>query len=122
MYYIRLRIPKKLIPRTSKPIFIYSLGTKDRHEAYVKSLRINLDFEAWISKVSNNKDRFPALAVEHNGSKFDFDMTIPAEKDAYYSSGALAIPSAITNPNLDNSSIIVMFTLKMVSINCGKIH
>ena len=84
MYYIRLRIPKNLISRTSKPIFIYSLGTKDRHEAYVKSLRINLEFEEWISKVSNNKNRFPALAVEHNGSKFDFDMTIPAEKDAYY--------------------------------------
>jgi integrase len=64
---------------------IYSLGTKNRHDAFLKALKINLHFEEWVSKMSNNDKRFPALLVElGNGAKVDFDMTVPAEKEAYY--------------------------------------
>lgn len=85
VYYIRLLIPKHLISSATKPKFIYSLGTKDRHIAYVKALKINLDFEEWISKMSSNSnDRFPALIVDVGGAKIDYDLTIPAEKEAYY--------------------------------------
>ncbi len=85
MFYIRLLIPKHLVSHTTKSKLIYSLGTKNRHDAFLKALKINLHFEEWVSKMSNDDKRFPALLVElGNGAKVDFDMTVPAEKEAYY--------------------------------------
>lgn len=85
MFYIRLLIPKHLVSHTTKSKLIYSLGTKNRHEAYLKALKINLRFEEWVLKMTNNDKRFPALMVElGNGAKVDFDMSVPAEKAAYY--------------------------------------
>lgn len=85
MFYIRLLIPKHLVSHTTKSKLIYSLGTKNRHEAYLKALKINLHFEEWVSKMSNDSKRFPALIVElGNGAKVDFNMSIPAEKEAYF--------------------------------------
>ena len=85
MFYIRLLIPKHLVSHTTKSKLIYSLGTKNRHNAFLKALKINLHFEEWVSKMSNDNKRFPALLVElGNGAKVDFDMDIPAEKEAYY--------------------------------------
>ena len=85
MFYIRLLIPKHLVSYTTKSKLIYSLGTKNRHDAFLKALKINLHFEEWVSKMSNDDKRFPALLVElGNGAKVDFDMTVPAEKEAYY--------------------------------------
>ncbi len=85
MFYMRLLIPKHLVSHTTKSKLIYSLGTKNRHDAYIKALKINLHFEEWISKMSNDSKRFPALIVElGNGAKVDFNMSIPAEKDAYF--------------------------------------
>ena len=85
MFYIRLLIPKHLVSHTTKSKLIYSLGTKNRHEAYLKALKINLNFEEWVSKMTNNDKRFPALMVElGNGAKVDFDMSVPAESAAYY--------------------------------------
>ncbi len=84
MFYIRLLIPKHLVSHTTKSKLIYSLGTKNRHDAFLKALKINLHFEEWVSKMSNDEKRFPALLVElGNGVKMDFDMTVPAEKAAY---------------------------------------
>lgn len=85
MFYIRLLIPKHLVSHTTKSKLIYSLGTKNRHEAYLKALKINLHFEEWISKMSNDGKRFPALIIElGNGIKMDFDMDNPAENKAYH--------------------------------------
>lgn len=84
-YVIRLLIPKHLVSHTTKSKLIYSLGTKNRHEAYLKALKINLHFEEWVSRMTNNDKRFPALMVElGNGTKLDFDMSVPAEKEAYF--------------------------------------
>ena len=85
MFYIRLLIPKHLVSHTTKSKLIYSLGTKNRHEAYLKALKINLHFEEWVSKMTNDSKRFPALMVQlGNGAKVDFNMSVPAEKAAYY--------------------------------------
>ena len=64
MFYIRLLIPKHLVSHTTKSKLIYSLGTKNRHEAYLKALKINLHFEEWVSKMMNDDKRFPALIVD----------------------------------------------------------
>nr|WP_294839846.1 DUF6538 domain-containing protein [uncultured Methylotenera sp.] len=84
VYYIRLLVPKNLIPYTQHPKIIYSLKTKDRSVAYIRALKINLAFEEWLKSMAIGDDkRFPALKVEHEGTSYDFNLDSPAEKAAY---------------------------------------
>lgn len=86
MYYIRLLVPKKLIPYTQHPKIIYSLKTKDRSVAYIRALKINLAFEEWLANMSNSEfDRFGKLIVNlPNGMSQNFNLEIAEEKIAYY--------------------------------------
>lgn len=84
MYYIRLLVPKKLIPYTHHQKIIYSLKTKDRSVAYIQALKINLAFEEWLKSMAIGDDkRFPELKVLHEGTLYEYNLDSPAEKAAY---------------------------------------
>jgi integrase len=102
MYYIRLLVPKKLLPYTSHQKIIYSLKTKDRSVAYVRALKINLAFEEWLKSMAiDDSKRFPELKVEHEGTTYDFNLDSPAEKAAYdglVERIGMKVPKAIAPP------------------------
>jgi integrase len=84
-FYVRLVVPKALLPYTSSPKVVQSLRTKDRKQAYLRSLQINLAFERWIQDMTNklrlnNRDLTINLP---SGVKIDFDMTVPEDRAAY---------------------------------------
>lgn len=85
-YYIRLLIPKHLQPKLNRSKVVYSLGTKDRKTAFVRALKINLEFEEWIKRmaIEFDDDVFRRLKVTlPNGTQFDYDLSKPEEKSAY---------------------------------------
>ncbi|MEX3630341.1 MAG: DUF6538 domain-containing protein [Burkholderia sp.] len=84
-YYSRLIVPKALLPYVSTPRIIQSLRTKDRKQAYLRSMQINLAFERWVAEMKNKfgLDGRELTISLPSGVKIDFDMTIPEERTAY---------------------------------------
>jgi integrase len=85
-YYIRLFIPKVLHPHVARTKLVKSLQTKDRKQAYLRSLRTSIDFENWVAEMTKKLglDGYRELTVTlPSGVKLDFDMSIPDERDAY---------------------------------------
>lgn len=52
-FYIRLKVPKALLPHVSRPHVIHSLRTKDHRQAYLLSLKASLAFEQWVRDMKN---------------------------------------------------------------------
>ena len=52
VFYLRLLVPKILHPHVTKPAVIQSLRTKDRRQAYLRSMQVSLAFEQWVHATS----------------------------------------------------------------------
>ena len=52
-FYIRLKVPKVLLPHVSRPHVIHSLRTKDHRQAYLLSMKASLAFEEWVRDMKN---------------------------------------------------------------------
>jgi integrase len=88
-FYIRLKVPKVLLPHVSRPAVIQSLRTKEHRQAYLRSMKISMAFEQWAIDMKKNLgigDDFRELVVTlPNGVKIDFDLQKQLEKEAYES-------------------------------------
>lgn len=88
-FYIRLKVPKVLLPHVSRPHVIHSLRTKDHRQAYLLSLKASLAFEEWVRDMKNKlgigDDNRVLVVTLPNGVKVDFDLAKATEKDAYES-------------------------------------
>ncbi len=88
VYYIRLLVPKFLHHISKNTKIAFSLGTKDRRQANIHALQINLAFEQWIDEMAKN--RFGSVVRElqvklPNGMELDFDLKKTEEREAYES-------------------------------------
>lgn len=88
-YYLRLFVPKVLLPFASKSKIVQSLRTKDRRQAYLRSMEASLAFERWVWEMKNKfnigSDIRELVITLPNGAKAEFDLEKVAEKDAYES-------------------------------------
>ncbi|WP_034175707.1 DUF6538 domain-containing protein [Burkholderia cenocepacia] len=88
-FYIRLKVPKVLLPHVSRPHVIHSLRTKDHRQAYLLSMKASLAFEEWVRDMKNKfgigDDNRVLVVTLPNGVKVDFDLEKATEKDAYES-------------------------------------
>lgn len=85
-YYIRLFVPQALLPHVQQPKLIQSLRTKDRKQAYLRSLQVALSFEKWVAemkKIIGIGDHRDLSVTLPNGTKLDFNMQIEEERTAY---------------------------------------
>lgn len=88
-FYLRLLVPQVLLPHVSKPKVIQSLRTKDRREAYLRSMKASMVFEQWVRDMKNKLglggDSRELIVSLPNGVKIDFDLEKATERDAYES-------------------------------------
>ncbi|MCJ9707891.1 site-specific integrase [Bordetella hinzii] len=85
-YYLRLFVPQVLHPHVSSPKLVQSLRTKDRKQAYLRSLQVALAFEKWVMDTKKKLELVDPreLTVSlPNGVKIDFNMEVEAERVAY---------------------------------------
>ncbi|MBY4834059.1 Tyrosine recombinase XerD [Burkholderia multivorans] len=85
-YYIRLFVPQALLPHVQQPKLVQSLRTKDRKQAYLRSLQVALSFEKWVAemkKIIGIGDHRDLSVTLPNGTKLDFNMQIEEERSAY---------------------------------------
>ncbi len=77
-FYLRLLVPQVLLPHVSKPKVIQSLLTKDRREAYLRSMKASMAFEQWVRDMKNKLglggDSRELIVSLPNGVKIDFDL------------------------------------------------
>lgn len=85
VYYIRLLIPKFLQSITNRSKIVFSLGTKDRRQANLYALEINLAFERWTIEMSKKlgTDIRELMVKLPNGIELDFDLNKTEERQAY---------------------------------------
>lgn len=108
-FYLRLFVPKALLPHVTKSKVVYSLRTKDRRQAYLRSLEASLAFERWIRDMTNKfgigDDHRELIVTLPNGVKIDFDLEKATEKDAYESlMGSIAAVPPTAAPSLESPS------------------
>jgi integrase len=88
-FYLRLFVPKVLLPHVTRSKIVKSLHTKDRRLAYFRSIEASLAFEKCVREMKNKygiADDFRELTVSRpNGFKIEFDLAKATEKDAYES-------------------------------------
>lgn len=88
-FYIRLKVPKVLLPHVSRPHVVHSLRTKDHRQAYLLSMKASLAFEEWVRDMKNKHgigdDNRVLVVTLPNGVRVDFDLEKATEKDAYES-------------------------------------
>lgn len=85
VYYIRLLIPKFLQSIVNRSKIAFSLGTKDRRQANLYALEINLAFERWTIEMAKKlgTDIRELMVKLPNGMELDFDLTKNEERQAY---------------------------------------
>ncbi|WP_035056250.1 DUF6538 domain-containing protein [Andreprevotia chitinilytica] len=88
-FYLRLLVPKVLLPHVTRSKVVQSLRTKDRRQAYFRSMEASLAFEKWIRDMKNKfgigDDNRELIVSLPNGAKIEFDLEKATEKDAYES-------------------------------------
>ncbi|MFC4930495.1 DUF6538 domain-containing protein [Massilia sp. GCM10023247] len=85
-YYLRLFVPKILHPHVTRTKVVKSLRTKDRKQAYLRSLLECIDFETWVAEMTKKLglDDYRELTVTlPSGVKLEFDLSIAEERLAY---------------------------------------
>ncbi|MGE5623181.1 MAG: DUF6538 domain-containing protein [Bacillota bacterium] len=85
VYYIRLLIPKFLQHITNRSKIAFSLGTKDRRQANLHALQINLAFERWTIEMAQKLGtNIRELKVKlPDGTELDYDLSKNEERQAY---------------------------------------
>ncbi|WP_415662158.1 DUF6538 domain-containing protein [Roseateles sp.] len=53
-FYLRLLVPKVLHPHVTRQKVVQSLKTKDRRQAYIRSMEASLAFERWVLDMKKN--------------------------------------------------------------------
>lgn len=106
-FYLRLFVPKILLPHVSKPKIVQSLRTKDRRQAYLRSMQASLAFEQWVCDMKNKfgfaDDNRELIVSFPNGIKIEFDLEKATERDVFESvmGKALDMPPEAPKPAVE---------------------
>jgi hypothetical protein len=88
-YLLRLLIPKALPPYVTKSKVVQGLNTKDRRQAYLRSMEASLAFEKWVRNMKNKfgiGDDNGELIVSRRGGR-SVERNCEPMNDMAYASG-----------------------------------